>query len=228
MNKKDSKPDYKKLYSIARDRYLKTKYFHSGPFDETYYTLRVYESSKEIIKMLKSKKVDKNIVLTASILHDIGKTKLSTSKVFGKRGMIKNAKLEWYKHAKLGKDIARRILKEEGHSLDFIDKVCFLIENHDKRGKMLKEKSIELQILQDADLLADCGFAGFIRPFLYSGMFNHQGVIDSIKYIEHEDNRVERSNLINLKTTRILAKKKMNLQRELVKNIKKDIRTDLF
>src|SRR4030042_821637 len=168
MNSIDKKPNYKKIYKFVKDKFDKTTHFKHGPFDETYYTLRVYESAKEIIEHL-NKSVKKEQVLVACILHDIGKIKLKPSKMFSRHDVLENASEEWRKHAKLGVPIAKNFLKQIGHSDEFIKEVCYLIENHDLRGEKLQVRSLELQMIQDADLIADIGFAGFIRPFLYCG-----------------------------------------------------------
>lgn len=227
MNSIDKKPNYKKIYQIARNRFDKTTHFKHGPYDETYYTLRVYESAKEIIKRL-NKKVKVQQVLVASILHDIGKTKLKSSRIFGQNAIPTNASEEWQKHAKLGVPISKNILKKLGHSENFIAEVAYLIKNHDLRRDKIKEKSIELQILQDADLIADCGFAGFIRPFLYCGKFNSQSIIGAINYIKKEENRVEKEGMLNLNISKKIAKSKIQTEKKLIEGISKEIDSALL
>ncbi|MHA1123014.1 MAG: hypothetical protein ACTSPC_09485, partial [Candidatus Heimdallarchaeota archaeon] len=70
-------PDYKKLFEIVCDLYSDTEHFYYGQWDETFYTLRVFETSKILIKRSRVK-VEEDIILTAAIFHDIGKTKLDT------------------------------------------------------------------------------------------------------------------------------------------------------
>ena len=168
MNSIDKNPDYKKIYKFVKDKFDRTTHFKHGPFDETYFTLRVYESAKEIISKL-NKDINKEQVLVACILHDIGKIKLKASKMVSSHSPLKTFSEEWHKHPKLSVPIAKKFLKQIRHSDEFIEKVCYLIENHDLRGDKLQKKSLELKIIQDADLIADIGFAGFIRPFLYCG-----------------------------------------------------------
>jgi len=226
MNSIDKNPNYKQIYKFVKDKFNKTTHFKHGPFDETYYTLRVYESAKEIIEKIK-KSVKKEQVLVACILHDIGKIKLKPSKIFSKHKILENASEEWYKHAKLSVPIVKKFLKQIGHSDDFIKEVCYLIENHDLRGDKLQERSLELQIIQDADLIADIGFAGFIRPFLFCGKFNKQSVINSIEFIKKED-RTKGGNEINLPISKTIAKREMKIQNDLVKEISKEIDSDLL
>ena len=226
MNSIDNKPNYKQIYEFVKDKFDKTTHFKHGPFDETYYTLRVYESAKEIMNKL-NLKIKKEPLLAAAILHDIGKIKLKSSKMFRKNEVLENASEEWHKHAKLGVPIAKRYLKTLGHSEAFIEEVCYLIEHHDLRGDKLQNRSLELQILQDADLIADIGFAGFIRPFLYCGKFSKQSVISSIKFIKKED-RTENGNELNLNISKSISKREMKIQRDLIKEISKEIDSDLL
>lgn len=226
MNSIDKNPNYKQIYKFVKDKFDKTTHFKHGPFDETYYTLRVYESAKEIIQKL-NRNIEKEQVLVACILHDIGKIKLKASKMFSNHSPLETFSEEWHKHAKLGVPIAKKFLKQIGHSNKFIEEVCYLIENHDLRGDKLQKKSIELQIIQDADLIADIGFAGFIRPFLYCGKFSKQSVISSIEFIKKED-RTEGGDEINLPISKSIAKREMKIQSDLVKEISKEIDSDLL
>lgn len=226
MNSIDENPNYKQIYKFVKDKFNKTTDFKHGPFDETYYTLRVYESAKEIIEKL-NKSVKKEQVLVACILHDIGKIKLKSSKMFSRHEILENAFEEWHKHAKLGVPIAKKFLKQIGHSDDFIEEVCYLIGNHDLRGDKLQERSLELQIVQDADLIADIGFSGFIRPFLYCGKFSKQSVIGSIEFIKEED-RTDDGDEINLPISKTITKREMKIQSDLVKEISKEIDSDLL
>ncbi|MFC1753231.1 HD domain-containing protein [Thermoproteota archaeon] len=221
MNDIDKKPDYKGIYQYVCAGFNKTRLFYHGPFDETFYTLRVYESAKDIMKHVKCGKQE---VLVACLLHDIGKTKLKHSLIIHKGQKREDSHKEWHKHARLGVPIARRFLKKAGHSEDFIDKVCYLIENHDTRDGT--KKPVELQVVQDADLIADIGFAGFIRPFLYGTKFK-RGVVGTINYIQTAAKRTEEQQL-NLKISKIISEDKIKLEERLAKQIAKDTKTDLL
>lgn len=226
MNQIDKNPDYKEIYNIVKELFEASEHFYFGPFDETYYSLRVYETSKEIIALLNSE-VNVRMVLIAAILHDVGKTTLDTVKVFSPKGKTEEAMKEWKQHSKLSVPIAKRILSEIGHSEEFIAEVCYLIEHHDHRKDEMENKSVELQILQDADLIADCGFAGFIRPFLYGGKFSRK-IIDTIKYLQTETNEVEKKGKLNLEVSKEIAKRKVELEKRLIKEISLDLESDLL
>lgn len=169
-------------------------------------------------------KVKREQLLVASILHDVGKSKLKPSKLFQQKGFRKDILIEWRKHAELSAPIAKNYLKRKGHSDEFIEDVTFLIRNHDKRD--LKNKSIELKILQDADLIADIGLAGFTRPFLFAGKFS-RSIIQTINYLQNED-RTNNLKSLNLKETKELAREKLNEQKKLAKQILKDLNSDLI
>ena len=226
MNPIDKNPKYKETYNLVKDLFESTEHFYYGPFDETYYSLRVYETCKEIIAKL-DQEVSTPIILTAAILHDIGKTKINMDKVITPAGKTDHAVKEWKRHAKLSVPIANEILTKMGHSEEFITEVCYLIEHHDHREDEIKDKSIELQILQDADLVADCGFAGFIRPFMYGSKFSRQ-IIGTIKYLKTEVNRVEQDGLLNLEVSKTIAKRKIEIEKKLIKEISLDINSDLL
>ncbi len=226
MNQIDKNPNYKEIYNIVKGLFEASEHFHFGPFDETYYSLRVYETSKEIIKHL-DQKVNIQMVLVAAILHDVGKTILDTVKVFTPRGKTEDAMKEWRKHSKLSVPIAKKILSEMGHSEEFIAEVCYLIEHHDHRKDGIENKSVELQILQDADLIADCGFAGFIKPFLYGSKFS-RNIMDTIKYLQTETNEVEKKGKLNLEVSKEIAKRKVELEKRLIKEISLDLESDLL
>ncbi|NPE09106.1 MAG: HD domain-containing protein [Asgard group archaeon] len=193
-------PDYKKLYEIVCDLYSDTDHFYYGQWDETFYTLRVFETCKMLIKRTRNK-IEEEIILTAAIFHDIGKTKLDTEK------KIKN---EWDTHPNYGAEITRKILRKQGYSNGFVEKVVYLVKHHDNRpGKVEMVRSSELKILQDADLLADMGIASFVRPFLYSGK-NKRKTIDNVNYIKttrSHDGGISKENLyrLNLKSSKRLA-----------------------
>ena len=226
MNQIDENPNYKEIYNIVKGLFEASEHFYFGPFDETYYSLRVYETSKEIIALLNSE-VNVQLVLVAAILHDVGKTTLDSVKVFTPKGKTEEAMKEWEQHPKLSVPIARKILSEMGHSEEFITEICYLVEHHDCRGDEMESRSVELQILQDADLIADYGFAGFIRPFLYGGKFSRK-IIDTIRYLQTETNEVEKKGKLNLEVSKEIAKRKIELEKRLIKEISLDLESDLL
>lgn len=224
MTQKDSNPDYKGIFEEACSRYKNTSHFSSGPTDETFYTMRVFETAKKIIEA-EGKDCDRACVLTAAILHDIGKTMIDGDKIFSEIGFKDDFKKEWHKHAAAGVPVARTILEQEGHSEEFIKKVCYLVKNHDNRD--LNKKSYELMVLQDADQVADTGIAGFIRPFLFGGK-NGRSITDSIKFYLDNADIVERKGGLNLESSRNILSSKRAFQKILKKEIQKEIESTLF
>ncbi|MFA5743842.1 MAG: HD domain-containing protein [Candidatus Nanoarchaeia archaeon] len=226
MNEADKHPDYKKLYQIACKYFKKRHYFCSGPLDETFFTLRVFESAKEIIKLL-PEKVKKEEVLTATLFHDIGKSKIDIKKVITIKGWAKNPDEEWHKHPKLSAELAKPVLKKLGHSEEFIKEVCYLIENHDKREGFKGKKPLELKIVQDADYIGDTGVAGFIRPFLWSGKFK-RSVIEQLQYMKTSTNSRLELSKINLEVSKELIKKNAKIEEELKNNMLELIDSELI
>ncbi|HUT81902.1 MAG TPA: HD domain-containing protein [Candidatus Bathyarchaeia archaeon] len=195
-------PDYKKLYEIVCDLYSDTDHFYYGQWDETFYTLRVFETCKTLIRKTNAK-VEEEFILTAAIFHDVGKTILDTEE---------KIKEEWDKHPIYGAEVTRKILKEQGFENEFIEQVVYLVKHHDDRpSKVEMVRTHELKILQDADLLADLGLASFVRPFLYSGK-NKRKTIDNVNYIKAErpsNGNISKENLykLNLNVSKKIASK---------------------
>ncbi len=224
MNNADKHPDYRKMYSIIKKLFEKTEHFKHGPYDETFFTTRVYETAKELIKHFLG--CHKEEVLVASVLHDVGKSRLDSSKLIKDFKKLESGEHEWKKHARLGVPIAKKILKQLGHSSEFIKNVCFLVANHDNRN--MKNPSIDLQIVQDADLIGDWGFSGFIRPFLYCGKFPHQSVFSAIEYSKNPADATKLFGLINLDVSRKIARKRLKLQDKLLKKLCGEVESDLL
>ncbi|MHA1440787.1 MAG: HD domain-containing protein [Candidatus Heimdallarchaeota archaeon] len=215
--------NYRKLYEIVCDLYSSTDHFYYGQWDETFFTLRVFETCKDLIKKSKED-LEEEVILTAAIFHDVGKTELDTEE---------KIKKNWDNHPKLGAKLTRRILKEQGYENEFIDKVVDLVKHHDNRpGKVEMIRTEELKILQDADLLADMGIASFIRPFLYSGK-NKRKTVENINYTKAErksNGNLSKENIyrLNLKVSKRMAKKMINEANKLNDRIFKMTQSELI
>ena len=220
-----TKTSYKEIYEYVKAKFHKTNHFYNGPFDETYFTMRVFESAKEIIKELKpetKKKIKKKQLLVACILHDIGKTKLKSKELFKREGFTPHIEQEWRKHAEYSAEITQKYLKRKKYSAEFIEEAIYLVKNHDKD---IPNKTIELKILQDADLLADIGLIGFVRPFLYAGKFK-KTIKEQIHYLSGED-RTKKGEKLNLKESKRIAARKIKQQKELTKDLLREIESEL-
>ncbi len=224
MNKKDKNPDYKKIYEYVSKKYSKSPYFHYGVYDETFYTLRVYEMCKELIGKVSSD-VKKEIVLTAALLHDIGKTEMDFDKLVKADGGFERT--EWKTHAKRGVPVSRRYLRSQGHSKEFIDEVAYLVENHDRRRDKMSNRTIELEILQDADILADSGLVAITRTFTYSGQFK-RSILDGISFMRDVESRAEDPDLFNLKISKYMAKKLHNQEVKMIKELSESLESELL
>ena len=224
MNKIDKKPNYKKIYKYVEKKFKKSPFFHYGVYDETFFTPRVFEMCKELMKKLDSK-INKEILLTSALLHDIGKTDMDFDKLVKPNGGFERT--EWKTHAKRGVPIARRYLRNQGHSKEFIDEVAYLIENHDKRRNKMNNRTIELEILQDADILADSGLIAIARSFTYSGQFK-RNLLDNIRFMRDVDSRAQDPEYFNLKISRQIAKKLHSQEVKMIKELSLNLESELF
>lgn len=93
-------------------------------------------------ELLKSEKADKEIVIPASILHDIG-IKVAEKKYNSAAGCYQEME---------GPEIARGILLKEGLGKEEIDEICEIIRHHHSPGKI---DTLNFKVLYDADWLAN-------------------------------------------------------------------------
>jgi len=215
--------DYKKLYEKICELYAKTEHFSYGHWDETFFTLRVFEICKELISKTRLK-VNEEVILTAAILHDAGKIKLDTPE------KIEN---DWDKHSIYGAEMARKILQEEHLNNEFIEKVIFLVKYHNIRpNKLDMIRPNELKILQDAELLADMGIADFIKPFLRTAI-SKKKTLDCVNFIR--ENQKDKANLLrknkqslNLRISKKIANKLIKESIELNNKIFKITNSELL
>lgn len=98
--------------------------------------------------------VDKDILITACLLHDIGR-----------KEQFADPEMD---HAVVGAAKARRFLIGRGYSADFADRVASCIAAHRFRTGSAPQ-SIEAQILFDADKIDVTGSIGIARSLIYEG-----------------------------------------------------------
>ena len=187
----------------------------------------------EFLKLLKYllKKIEEEVnseaILLAAILHDVGKTNIRIDNTLFGDNKNEESRKKWFEvwknHAKESVPIAKDILEHFSISQDQIEKVLFLVENHDNHS--LKEMSLELKILQDADLIADIGLSGFVRGFLYAGRYKNQ-TIDQIKYnATHYRFKIKD---LNLDISKEIAEKELILQKDLNQKMSSLIDSELL
>ena len=117
---------------------------------------RVYKLCLEIAKH--EKNVNFRILKAAAILHDIARVR-EDKDISGKTD-----------HAKLGAEMAEKLLKHAGFSKEEIEAIKHCILAHRFRNDV-KPESIEAKILFDADKLDAIGAVGIGRSFMIAGEY---------------------------------------------------------
>ena len=118
-------------------------------------------------------------------------------------------------------ELAGSLLRElDGYPIEKIEKVQMAIRQC-SYSKGIIPDLLEAKVLQDADVIADLGFAGFIRPFSF-GAQTGRGIIDSIKFLKQATQKVD-IRLLNLDISRNIASNQLKIQKKLVESISKDI-----
>ena len=123
----------------------------NDPAHDFEHVLRVYENAEKICK---TEKVDKKLVLTAALLHDVVSFPKSSkrSKIASTKSAIK----------------ARKILQKYPYSNNEIKIITNAIESH-SFSKNKIPNTLEGKILQDADRLDALGAIGIARTFAVCG-----------------------------------------------------------
>lgn len=113
---------------------------------------RVYSNSLQIMNET-NEVLNKEIVELASLLHDIADWKFNNG------------------DETVGPRVARKWLESQHAEKDVIDHVCQIIKDLSFKGAGTKSsmKSLEGQIVQDADRLDAIGAIGIARAFAYGG-----------------------------------------------------------
>ena len=110
-----------------------------------------------IISKHENSNININVLITACLLHDIGR-----AKQFEDLNLC---------HAEIGGRKANTFLNQLNCSNNFIDQVCKCINSHRLR-KGIKPQSIEAKILYDADKIDSIGVIGIARMLMYGGAIN--------------------------------------------------------
>ena len=101
------------------------------------------------IKLLKKEKGDKEIVIPAIILHDVGWKKVPKKIQFKAFGLKKQYKFTRF-HEEEGVKIAEKILRKMNYNKEKINEILKIIEKHDTRKKAI---SFNDKLVKDADKL---------------------------------------------------------------------------
>lgn len=116
----------------------------------------IYRVLYKALEIAKSENnVNYDILITACLLHDIGRNKELHDKTVD--------------HALWGSEVAYNWLISNGFDEDFSKLVCDCIRCHRYRGNNIP-KTIESKILYDSDKIDACGLIGIARTLEYKGV----------------------------------------------------------
>jgi len=123
------------------------------------------------------------LIETAALLHDLDDWKLGNSN-------------------QEDLPIARKLLTENGASIEFIERVIAIINEISFKGAGVETKpsSIEAMVVQDADRLDAIGAIGIARTFAYGGFKNqplHNPVLKPNLHKDFEEYKNTRTSTIN-------------------------------
>lgn len=112
------------------------------------------------VRLEKLEKADENVVIPATILHDIGWSQLQKEELLVIFGNIsKEDKIAVKKkHEKYGVELARQILKEVHYENGLINEILKIISGHDTRSGFISKND---GVVRDADKLWRFSEKGF-------------------------------------------------------------------
>ena len=205
----------KELESIKKEV---IKIMNNDPAHDFEHVMRVYHNAQKITK---KEKANQKLVLTAALLHDIVSYPKSS----------KRSKFSSVESAKKSKSI----LKKYAFSNEEISIICDAIEDHSFSQNRIP-RTIEGKILQDADRLDALGAIGIARVFATSGSLNRpfykiddpfcnkRKPDDNHWAIDHFFNKLLKlQSLMNTKSGKIEAKKRTNVLKIYLKQLKTEI-----
>ena len=139
--------------------YVKTLFSGNSDGHDANHTLRVYKNVQLLLKSYPE--ADSFISLLSALLHDVDDHKLFKTQ---------------------NNDNARNFLQENGLSEELIENICEIINSVSfSKNKGKTPRTIEGQIVQDADRLDAIGAIGIARTFAYGGRTG-RSLEDSIQH----------------------------------------------
>lgn len=139
----------KKTFSIIETEML--KYMNDGAHDREH----IYRVLYYVIDIAKDYEVDKDVLIGAALLHDIGR-----------EAQFRNHTID---HAVYGADLAYQYIIQLGWGVEKAEHIKKCISTHRYR-KNAKPESMEAKILFDADKLDVSGTIGIARTLAYKGI----------------------------------------------------------
>jgi len=154
---------------------------------------------KLAVYIAKREGADVEVVKKAAELHDIARDKPN--------------------HAVESAKIAREMLKKQGYSDEFIEKVAHCIKAH-SFSSGIEPKTLEAKILSDADKLDAIGAIGVARAFIFSGE-SGRSIEETLKHFEEK--LLKLKDILYTNTAKELAKERHEFLLRFYKQIKKEL-----
>jgi uncharacterized protein len=194
------------------------KIMDNDPAHDFEHVMRVYNNAQKITK---KEKANRKLVLSAALLHDIVSYPKSS----------KRSKLSSVESAKKSK----LILKKYSFTEEEIKIISDAIADHSFSQNKIP-RTLEGKILQDADRLDALGAIGIARVFATSGSLNRpfyniddpfcneRNPDDNLWAVDHFFNKLLKlESMMNTKSGKIEAKKRTNVLKVFLKQLKDEV-----
>ncbi|MFR2534538.1 MAG: HD domain-containing protein [Clostridia bacterium] len=155
---------------------------------------RVKERAEEIIQKEEFQKIDKEVIQTACLVHE-----MIDHKFFNEEMVTKQKEKIKFK------------LKELQYSNEQVEHILYIIENMSYSTGRIPE-TIEGKIVQDADRLDALLAFGVVRPFTYSAKKDRKMYDDENSALSHYiEKKLKLEKLLNTKGAKEIAKEKAEI-----------------
>lgn len=124
-----------------------------SPTHDWHHVERVVANA-EALAATTDRDVDEDVLLAAAWLHDVGRKREASGEIAD--------------HAEWGAAEARRLLREQGTSAEAVDAVAHCVRAH-RFSNDVEPRTVEAELLADADNLDAIGAVGLARTFAHAG-----------------------------------------------------------
>lgn len=179
--------------------------------------IHTWEHTENVLKLtkllLKKEKGDKDSLIIAAYLHDIGY----------EQNIKKNRPIRLYDslkriHKKRSAELARPFLLDLGFGKERVDKICDIIEHHGICSAK-KSRYRESKILCDADKLTQLGAKGFMRIIKNRLLYRKETLLEAVKKAEEKNKELYKT--LFTKTAKDYIKDECDYIRRLCRDFQK-------
>ena len=170
---------YKKYFDLIKKIFIETHENAGGSEFRYFHSINVANISNYLANKNKLSTIDKEIVIVASLFHDISKHKRVTTDGFLDGSKIYEISNKLKPHELESAEMASNFIKNDFLE-EIVSKIKNTIVNHSNPSTIYEK------VLHDADELSEMGVMNLWKMFTYSS-YKKRNIADTVKYWNEED-----------------------------------------